>query len=72
VENILNQISYPSKFIRRALFAAVSLVAMAQVQAQDFRVAFFDGQRVLNEFLPAKVATSKIEQEFSRRKKRTG
>lgn len=69
VENILNQISYPSKFLRRGLFAVVSLVAMAQVQAQDFRVAFFDGQRVLNESLPAKVATSKIEQEFSRRKK---
>jgi outer membrane protein len=69
VENILNQISYPSKFLRRGLLAVVSLVAMAQVQAQDFRVAFFDGQRVLNESLPAKVATSKIEQEFSRRKK---
>lgn len=37
--------------------------------AQDIRVAFFDGQRVLNESLPAKVATAKIKQEFSKREK---
>lgn len=32
-------------------------------------MAFFDGQRVLNESLPAKVATAKIKQEFSKREK---
>ncbi|GGX00460.1 outer membrane protein chaperone [Undibacterium macrobrachii] len=45
------------------------MLAFAQVQAQDFKVAFFNGQRVLDESVPAKIASSRIEQEFSKRKK---
>ncbi|MBR7798502.1 OmpH family outer membrane protein [Undibacterium sp. FT137W] len=51
------------------MLGAVSLFAFAQVQAQDFKIAFFNGQRVLDESAPAKLASSRIEQEFSKRKK---
>ncbi len=73
VENILNQLSNPSKLMNRVLFGLASLLVLAQtqaqVQAQEHRIAFFNGQRVLEESVPAKAASSKIEQEFSRRKK---
>ena len=71
VENILNQLSNPSKLMSRVLLCFASIVALAQTQAQaqEFRIAFFNGQRVLEESVPAKAASSKIEQEFSRRKK---
>lgn len=65
----MSHISNPSKFIRNFLLGAASLFAFAQVQAQDFKVAFFNGQRVLDESVPAKMASSRIEQEFSKRKK---
>lgn len=55
--------------MRNFLLCAASLLAFAQVQAQDFKVAFFNGQRVLDESVPAKIASSRIEQEFSKRKK---
>ncbi|MFZ6817856.1 OmpH family outer membrane protein [Undibacterium sp. Ji22W] len=65
----MSHISNPSKFMRNFLLCAASLLAFAQVQAQDFKVAFFNGQRVLDESVPAKIASSRIEQEFSKRKK---
>ncbi|WP_395004681.1 OmpH family outer membrane protein [Undibacterium sp.] len=65
----MSHISNPSKFIRYFLLGAASFVAFAQAQAQDFKVAFFNGQRVLDESAPAKIASSRIEQEFSKRKK---
>ncbi|MBC3880044.1 OmpH family outer membrane protein [Undibacterium sp. LX40W] len=55
--------------MRKAITAFVLMFAGAHVYAQDIRVAFFDGQRVLNESMPAKLATAKIKQEFSRREK---
>ncbi|WP_229827005.1 OmpH family outer membrane protein [Undibacterium macrobrachii] len=65
----MSHISNPSKLMRNFFFGAASLLAFAQVQAQDFKVAFFNGQRVLDESVPAKIASSRIEQEFSKRKK---
>ena len=65
----MSHISNPSKFIRLFLLGAASFVAFSQAQAQDFKVAFFNGQRVLDESAPAKIASSRIEQEFSKRKK---
>lgn len=71
VENILNQLSKPSRLMSRVLLGLTSLLMLVQLpaQAQEFRIAFFNGQRVLEESVPAKAASSKIEQEFSRRKK---
>lgn len=51
------------------MISAVCLWSISAAQAQDIRIAFFDGQRVLNESIPAKAAMSKIEQEFSKRTK---
>ncbi len=61
-------------FLSRFLFLFAAMGAMtaqcyAQVDIQGFRVAYIDGQRVLNESLPAKMATAKIEQEFLKRTK---
>lgn len=64
----MNRISYSSRWMQQLLLSTAMLFASA-ANAQDIRVAFFDGQRVLNESLPAKVATAKIKQEFSRREK---
>lgn len=55
--------------MRNFLLSAASLFAFSLAQAQDFKVAFFNGQRVLDESVPAKIASSRIEQEFSKRKK---
>jgi outer membrane protein len=69
VEIILNRFSYSSSWMRKAIAASVLVFAGSHAYAQDIRVAFFDGQRVLNESMPAKLATAKIKQEFSRREK---
>jgi len=51
------------------MICAACLVSVAQVQAQDSKVAIFDSQRVIRESAPAKAAEAKIEQEFSKRGK---
>ncbi len=58
-----------TRWVRQVYVLAVTLMFASFAHAQELRVAFFDGQRVLNESLPAKVATAKIKQEFSRREK---
>lgn len=65
----MNRFSYSSSWMRKAIAASVLVFAGSYAYAQDIRVAFFDGQRVLNESMPAKLATAKIKQEFSRREK---
>lgn len=69
MENILSQFTITSKLLQRFMISAVCLWSISAAQAQDIRIAFFDGQRVLNESIPAKAAMSKIEQEFSKRTK---
>ncbi|MEB0138539.1 MULTISPECIES: OmpH family outer membrane protein [unclassified Undibacterium] len=51
------------------MVCAVCVLSVAQVHAQDFKVAIFDSQRVIRESAPAKAAEAKIEQEFSKRGK---
>lgn len=58
-----------STSFQRFLIGAICLLGFSSAYAQDTRIAFFDGQRVLNESLPAKLAMGKIEQEFSKRTK---
>lgn len=66
---MLNRISYSTSLMRQLFVSIMMLTCASLANAQDIRVAFFDGQRVLNESLPAKVATAKIKQEFSKREK---
>lgn len=65
----MNRISHSYGLIRQFFVLATLLCIASICNAQDIRVAFFDGQRVLNESLPAKMATAKIKQEFSKREK---
>lgn len=59
----------PSKLFQRLMICTACFVGVAQVHAQDSRVAIFDSQRVIRESAPAKAAEAKIEQEFSKRGK---
>lgn len=49
--------------------AAALLLPLAGAQAQESKVGFVNTERIFREALPAKQATAKIEQEFSRREK---
>ncbi|MCU6433606.1 OmpH family outer membrane protein [Undibacterium sp. Jales W-56] len=51
------------------MVCAACFVSVAQVHAQDSKVAIFDSQRVMRESGPAKAAEEKIKQEFSKRGK---
>lgn len=60
----------PSKFFTRC-FAAFGLFFMliASAQAQDFRIGFVNTDRIFREANIAKVAQTKLEQEFAKREK---
>ena len=57
------------KIINKHWLLAVTLVAGCAAYAQETRVAFINTQRITSESAPAKAATAKLEQEFSRRQK---
>jgi outer membrane protein len=69
VENILIQFSKPFKSISHVLVCVIAFFSVSHVQAQDFRIAYFDGQRVINESVPSKMAITRIKQEFAKRQK---
>jgi outer membrane protein len=52
-----------------AALCALSFLLVGGVEAQESRVAFVSAERVLREAAPAKAATVKIQQEFSKREK---
>lgn len=56
-------------FQTRWLVAGVLALAAWGVQAQEARIAFINTQRITSESAPAKAATAKLEQEFSKRQK---
>ncbi|WP_066705967.1 OmpH family outer membrane protein [Curvibacter delicatus] len=47
----------------------LAFLAVASVQAQDFRLGYVNLDRIIREAGPAKNAQAKLEQEFSRREK---
>jgi outer membrane protein len=53
----------------RWLLAALLAVGAIGASAQDFKVGYVNTQRITTESTPAKSAQSKLEQEFSKRKK---
>lgn len=59
-----------SRMLCKAIaLCAFSVLLVGGVEAQESRVAFVSAERVLREAAPAKAATLKIEQEFSKREK---
>lgn len=52
-----------------AVLLALSLFSLANAQAQETRIGFVSTERIFREAAPAKLATAKIEQEFSKREK---
>lgn len=59
-----------STIFGRAALVAALLLPVAGVQAQETsKVGFVNTERIFREAVPAKQATAKIEQEFSRREK---
>lgn len=55
--------------LRQSLVASLAVLCAMAVQAQDTRIGFVSTDRVLKEAGVAKLAQTKLEQEFSRREK---
>lgn len=51
------------------LAAMLTVLALPALQAQEMRIGVVNVERVFREAAPAKAATTRIEQEFSRREK---
>jgi len=49
--------------------AAMLVGAMACAQAQELKIGYVNGERVMSESVPAKAAQAKLQAEFSRREK---
>src|SRR6201996_5054096 len=56
------------KLISALLLASVSSIAVS-VQAQELKIGYVNGERVLREAEPAKRAAAKLEAEFGKRQK---
>ena len=58
-----------SLLLKTAAVCVASLVLIGNAYAQDARIGFVSTERIFREAAPAKVAQTKIEQEFSKREK---
>ncbi len=56
-------------FVVRFTVATALTVACALAQAQELRIGYVSGERVLRDSTPAKAAQAKLEAEFSKREK---
>jgi outer membrane protein len=66
---ILKSLTKSWMFSKGTALCVLSFLLAGGVAAQESRVAFVSAERVLREATPAKAATLKIEQEFSKREK---
>jgi outer membrane protein len=57
------------KYLSRACLAVLLGALAATAQAQEFRAAYVNIDRIMREAAPAKSAQAKLEQEFARREK---
>lgn len=65
----MNSLTYlPFKLRHGFAFVAAMLVSLA-AYAQEVKIGFVSTERIFREAAPAKAATAKIEQEFSKRQK---
>ncbi len=59
--------------LKKAIYSALGLLLVVgtslAAQAQDLKIGFVNTERIFREAAPAKAATAKLEQEFSRRDK---
>ncbi|TCS39528.1 periplasmic chaperone for outer membrane proteins Skp [Paucimonas lemoignei] len=60
-------IAKSTTWIKCAAIAAVCMLPLTGVQAQDSKIGFVSTERIFREAVPAKTAQAKIEQEFSKR-----
>jgi outer membrane protein len=58
-----------SVLLQSAAILAIALFSFGNAQAQDVKIGFVSTERIFREANPSKVATAKIEQEFSKREK---
>lgn len=56
-------------YMSRTFMLATVCMSALSVQAEDFRVGFINTDRIFREANTAKVAQTKLEQEFSKREK---
>lgn len=57
------------KSVIKTLVVAIPLMCAANVQAQESKIGFVSTERIFREAAPAKAATTKISQEFTKRDK---
>lgn len=57
------------KSVLKSLIIAIPLAYFGNVQAQESKIGFVSTERIFREAAPAKAATAKIGQEFSKREK---
>jgi len=69
MEKTLTFLPKLSVLLKSAVLCAASLVFVANAQAQEMKIGFVSTERIFREANPAKSATAKIEQEFSKREK---
>jgi len=65
----LKSLTKSTVFAKCAAFCTLSLLVLANVQAQEIKIGFVNTERIFREATPAKSAQVKIEQEFSKREK---
>jgi outer membrane protein len=58
-----------SSALKALLLAAVTSLAVTQVQAQELKIGYVNSDRVLRDATPAKAAQAKLEGEFGKREK---
>ena len=65
---ILKYLANLSMLLKMAILCGASLCVLSSAQAQE-KIGYISSQRIVNEALPYKAASAKLEQEFSKRAK---
>lgn len=66
---ILKYLAKSSMLLKIAVLCGVSWCTFGGAQAQEIKIGYISSQRIVNEALPYKAASAKLEQDFSRRLK---
>jgi len=65
----LKYIASPTILLKIAVLFGAAFVAVCGAQAQEIKVGYIDQQRIISEGQPFKLASAKLEQDFSKRNK---
>jgi len=63
----LKYLTNSSKLLKILILAGAALLTSVAVQAEETRIGIISSQRIVSEALPYKTASSRLEQEFSKR-----